>query len=94
MKKKCYVSFIVLVANSPAPLDLVASNVTLIIIRRWLVKRGRDKEALAVLTGINKHDSNETFVDTCLQLKELQATTTADQSYSMLFKELFHWKCR
>ncbi len=62
------------------------------------MKRGRDKEALAVLARINSHVSTQTsnFVDTYCELKELQAKTTADSetTYALLFKEVFHWKYR
>ena len=60
------------------------------------MKRGRDKEALAVLTRINRCGHEETFVETCLELKELQMKTTADSglTYSQILKELFLWKYR
>jgi hypothetical protein len=54
------------------------------------VKRGRDKEALAVIAKISSGE------DVSVQLKELQMKTTAysEQSHSKLFKEIFYWKYR
>jgi hypothetical protein len=56
--------------------------------------KGRDKQALAVLAKINKHTRKEMFVDTLLQLKELQATVSDKENFSTLFRELFHLKNR
>ena len=63
---------------------------------RWLVKRGRNKEALAVLAKINHHPRSETFVDTYLERNDLTQSTTADteQNYGLLCKEIFHLKYR
>ena len=62
---------------------------------RWLVKRGREKEALAVLSWINGHNK-EKFVDTVLELKELRESTAvkSTQSFSVAIKQIFRWKYR
>lgn len=75
-------------------MEIINPKFTLFI-RRWLVKRGRDNEALAVLTRISTRDSRKAL-DIPQQLKELQAKTTADleQSCSLLFKELFYLRYR
>ena len=58
---------------------------------RWLLKVKRDMEALEILGRINRHSCRDTFVDTCLELKELQAGLMTD---SDLRKELLQYKYR
>lgn len=62
---------------------------------RWLVKKGRDHEALMVLYSIN---GKESFVATYLDLEELRKTINADLKNhidcSYLLKEIFHVKYR
>ena len=60
------------------------------------MKKGRDQEALLVLSKINHHSKKEMFVETCLELEELREVTRADSgnNYSLLLKELFRYKYR
>ena len=64
---------------------------------RWLVKRGRSKEAMLVLSRINRKSIREEgVIDTCLDLEELNAKISSDneQTYYLLLKELFKYKYR
>ena len=60
------------------------------------MKRGREKEALVVLSRINGHNNKEEFVDSVLELKELRESTTVNstQSFSVVIKQIFQWKYR
>ena len=55
------------------------------------MKKGRDQEALLVLSKINHLPKKEMFVETCLQLEELREVTRADSKNQcrLLLKELF-----
>ena len=55
------------------------------------MKKGRDQEALLVLSKINHHSKKEMFVETCLQLEELKEVTRADSKNQcgLLLKEFF-----
>ena len=60
------------------------------------MKRGREKEALVVLSRINGHNNKEEFVDSVLELKELRESTTVNstQDFSVVIKQIFQWKYR
>ena len=60
------------------------------------MKKGREKEALLVLTKINKHSKKETLVDTYLELEDIkesiQNTDLVDKW--VLWRDLYHLKFR
>jgi hypothetical protein len=65
---------------------------------RWLMMKGRDSGALAILSKINRNSSEDT---TSLELAKLRETPT-ELSYLQLLQELFYthlkyryiyWKC-
>ena len=94
-----YAIGIVLMPHSPryvatASCDKYKVFLCWFILARWLVKRGREKEALAVLSQINGHNSKEEFVDTVLELKELRESTTVDsvRTFSIALKQVFQRK--
>ena len=61
------------------------------------MKRGRSKEAMLVLSRINRKSIREEgVIDTCLELEELKAKISSDheQTYYLLLKELFKYKYR
>ena len=60
------------------------------------MKRGRDHEALRVLSRINHRSKSETVVDTLVELEDLRASTktSSDGQMRFLLKELFQYKYR
>ena len=56
----------------------------------WLVKKNRDQEALSVLSKINSHPGNVTFVDTYIELEELKDSVRKFSGTKL--RELFQWK--
>lgn len=70
------------------------SMCNIVYIYRWLIMKGRNHEALLVLSRINLDSRKETLVDTFLELEELKNSITASLSWRqqyVLFKE---WKYR
>lgn len=62
----------------------------------WLVKKGRDQEALLVLTRVTRSTKTETFVDTFFELEALKEKTiiSSKQTLSLILKDLFLYKYR
>ena len=63
---------------------------------RWLVMKGRDQEALMVLSRINQQTYTETFVDTCIELEELRRVTSCNSKgqFCHVMNELYQRKYR
>ena len=58
--------------------------------------KGRDQEALQVLSRINRHRKSETMVDTFIELEELRTAIKPSSMNSMrlILKELYRYKYR
>ncbi len=58
------------------------------------MKKKRDQEALMVLSKINRHSKNETFVDTYLELENLRESIkmASGSKFLLTVKEFCQWK--